>query len=66
MGKTLMGKITSKLILTRLTTNQADPLIFSRNADCQWVYCSQNEFHKPCWEHYITSSCGSEYRAKGR
>ena len=32
-----MGKITSKFILTRLITNQADPLIFSRNADCQQV-----------------------------
>ena len=51
MGKTLMGKITSKFILTRLTTNQADPLIFSRNADCQWACSFQNEFHKPCWEH---------------
>ena len=40
-----------QFILSRLTTKQIDPLIFSRNADCQWVCCSQNESHKPCWEH---------------
>ena len=40
-----------QFILTRLTTKQADPLIFSRNADCQWVCCSQIESHKSSWEH---------------
>ena len=66
MGKTLMGKITSKFILTRLTTNQADPLIFSGNADCQWVCCSPNESHKPYWEHYINLTSGNGYRVAGR
>ena len=43
----------SFFILTRLTTKRINPLIFSRNADCQWVCCSQNESHKLCWEHQI-------------
>ena len=34
------------IIFSRLTTKQADPLIFSRNADYQWVYCSQYESYK--------------------
>ena len=34
------------IIFSRLTTKQADPLIFSRNADYQWVYCSQHESYK--------------------
>lgn len=43
MGKTLMGKITSKFILTRLTNKAITPLIFSSNADGQWVNCSEIE-----------------------
>ena len=38
-------------ILSRLTTKQINPLIVSRNSDCQWVNCSQNETQKPFWEH---------------
>ena len=34
-------------ILSRLTTEQAAPLIFSRKADCQWGYCSQIVHHHP-------------------
>ena len=29
-----------------LFNQQADPLIFSSNAECQWVCCSQIESHK--------------------
>ena len=34
-------------IFSRLTTNRINPLIFSCNADCQWVNCSQNETKEP-------------------
>lgn len=32
-----------EIVILKLTTEQADPLIFSRNADCQWICCSPNE-----------------------
>ena len=38
-------------IFSRLTTNQTNPLIFSINADSQWVNCSPNETNKPFGEH---------------
>ena len=40
-------------ILSRLTTKRTNPLIFSINADCQWVNCSQNETDKPFWKHLM-------------
>ncbi len=35
------------IIFSRLTAQITNPLIFSINADCQWVNCFQNETHKP-------------------
>ena len=44
------------IIFSRLTTKRINPLVFSSNADCQWVNCSQNETYKSFGEHLMTSN----------